>query len=180
MHKGLFVLFLTVLVVLVGYPYAGWVLNHMLGTHSVVMTEHDGTQRTLIMGPDATHPEWLAVMPGALVVSAGRWLPSPSQADEGDLDILTHAGFDDIRRFYMDGLQARGFAMKDLGTGTLSPPAAAYLGIDRMLYGYRAETGFEVSLDIASPSGFLLPSRMVQIHWRKTDHPFQLPGSAGG
>ena len=112
MHKGLFVLFLTVLVVLVGYPYAAWVLNHMLGTHSVVMTEHDGTQRTLIMGPDAPHPEWLAVMPGALVVSAGRWLPSPSQADEGDLDILTHAGFDDIRRFYMDGLQAQGFAMK--------------------------------------------------------------------
>jgi len=179
MRKGFFVLLLAVMTVLFGYPYAGWVVNRALGTHSVVMTERDGTQRTLIMGPDATHPEWLAIMPGALVVSAGRWLPNPSQADEGDLEILTHAGFDDIRRFYMDGLQLQGFAMKDLGTGPLSPPAAAYLGIDGMLYGYRAETSFEISLDIRSESGLLLSSRLVQIHWRKTDHPQQPPGTSG-
>jgi hypothetical protein len=170
---------LVVVAVLLGYPYAGLVLNHMMGTQTVVMIEHDGTRRTVIMGPGATHPDWLPVMPGALVVTAGRWLPSAEQPDEGDLEILTHAGADDVRRFYTDTLRRQGFDMKDLGLGPLSPPVAAYFGIDGMLYGYRAATKHEVSLDIRAASGLLLPSRVIEIHWRMTDSPQRLPGVSG-
>jgi len=170
---------LAVVVTLVGYPYAGWLVTHLLGTATVVMTEHDGTQRTLVMGPGATHPDWLPVMPDALVINAGRWLPTPSQPEEGDLEILTHTGLDDVRRFYTDNLRQQGFDVKDLGLGTLNPMTAAYLGIDGMLYGYRAATKDEVALDIRSASGLILSSRVLQIHWRKADAPRQLPGASG-
>ena len=179
MQKHLLFWILAGLVVLVGYPYAGWIVTHLLGTGTVVMIEQDGTQRTLVMGPGATHPDWLPVMPDALVINAGRWLPTPNQPDEGDLEILTHAGPDDVRRFYMDNLRHQGFDVKDLGFGPLNPMTAAYLGIDGMLYGYRAATKDEVALDIRSASGLILSSRVLQIHWRKADAPRQLPGASG-
>ena len=167
------------LAVLVGYPYAGLVISHAMGTATVVMTEQDGTRRTLVMGPGATHPDWLPVMPDAVVINAGRWLPTQSQPDEGDLEILTHAGLDDVRRFYTENLRQQGFDVKDLGFGPLNPMTAAYLGIDGMLYGYRAATKDEVALDIRSASGLILSSRVLQIHWRKAEAPRQLPGATG-
>ena len=48
-----------------------------------------------------------------------------------------------------------------------------------MLYGYRAATKDEVTLDIRSASGLILRSRVLEIHWRKADAPRQLPGASG-
>ncbi len=42
---------LVAVTVVAGYPYAGLVLGRMLGTSTVVFSEHDGTQRTMVMGP---------------------------------------------------------------------------------------------------------------------------------
>jgi len=179
MRAGLLFGLLAVVALLVGYPYAGWVVMHIMGTQTVVMIEHDGTRRTVVMGPGATHPDWLPVMPGGIVINAGRWLLSPSQLDEGDLEILTRAGLEDVRRFYMDNLRQQGFDMKDLGFGPLNAMTAAYFGIDGTLYGYRAATKDEVTVDIRSPSGLILQPRALEFHWRKADAPRPPPGTSG-
>jgi hypothetical protein len=159
---------LVVVVALVaGYPYAALIVNRVIGTNTVVFTERDGLQRTLIMGPDAPRPDWLPTLPQALVVQAGHWLPSPGREIAGDLELLTHKGVEEIKRFYLDALNTAGFDTRDTGYGTLNAPAAAYLGIANILEGYRSDVDLTITVTTRTPDGLILPSRTVQIHWQK-------------
>jgi hypothetical protein len=165
---------LVLLVSLVaGYPYAALILNRVIGTNTVLFGEQDGVQRALIMGPDAPRPEWLPILPRSLVVQAGHWLPSPGRDIAGDVELLTHKGVEEIRRFYLDGLRAAGFEMRDIGHGPLNAATAAYLGIDNTLQGYRSDAKLAISVVTRSASGLVLPSRTVQIHWQTRDGPLQ-------
>jgi hypothetical protein len=161
-------LVLTVAVV-AGYPYAAFIVNRVIGTNTVVFTERDGLKRTLIMGPDAPRPDWLPMLPQSLIVQAGNWLPSPGREVAGDLELLTHKDVEEIKRFYLDGLNAVGFEIRDIGYGTLNAPAAAYLGIANMLEGRRSDTDLTITVTTRTPDGLILPSRTVQIHWQKWD-----------
>lgn len=152
-----------------GYPYAALLLNTIIGTSTVVFNEADGTQRALIMGPDAPQPNWLPMLPRAVVVTAGHWVPSPGREIAGDVELLTHKGVDEIKTFYLQQLRAAGFDIRDLGYGTLNAPVAAYLGIDNMLQGYRNDTGVMVAVTTRSSSGLVVPSRIVQVRWQKID-----------
>jgi len=152
-----------------GYPYAALLLNRIIGTNTVVFTERDGTQRTLIQGPNAPRPDWLPMLPHSIIVQAGHWLPSPGREIAGDLELLTHKGVDEIKTFYLRELRAVGFDTSDIGYGTLNGPAAAYLGVANILQGYRSDTGLNISVTTRTASGFILPSRTVQIHWQKCD-----------
>jgi hypothetical protein len=155
----------------VGYPYAALVLNRIIGTNTVVFVERDGLQRSLIMGPDAPRPAWLPILPRSLIIQAGHWLPSPGREVAGDVELLTHKDVEQIKRFYLDGLNAAGFQMQDVGYGTLNAPTAAYLGIDNMLHGYRSDTKLTITVTTRSSGGLILPSRAVQIHWQTRDGP---------
>ena len=150
-----------------GYPYAALILYRVIGTNTVVFTEHDGIQRTLVSGPSAPRPDWVPRLPGALTVQAAHWLPSPGREIAGSVDLLTHKSVDDIKRFYLDGLEAAGFDARDIGYGYLNAGAAAFLGIDNQLLGYRGASDVTISVTTNAPSGLLLRPRIVHIHWQR-------------
>ena len=109
------------------------------------------------------------MLPHSIIVQAGHWLPSPGREIAGDVELLTHKGVDEIKTFYLRELRAVGFDTSDIGYGTLNGPAAAYLGVANILQGYRSDTGLNISVTTRTASGFILPSRTVQIHWQKCD-----------
>jgi hypothetical protein len=160
---------LLVVALVAGYPYASLIVNRVIGTNTVVFTEHDGLQRTLIMGPDAPRPAWLPVLPRSFIVHAGHWLPSPGREVAGDLELLTHKSVDEIKRFYLDALNAAGFDIHDIGYGTLNPLTAGYLGIANMLQGHRSDGDLTITVTTHTADGFILPSRTVKIHWQRLD-----------
>ena len=82
------------------------------------------------------------------------------------LDLGTRASLDEVKRFYTDQLTAAGFEVSDLGLMGLNPPTAAMLGVDGMLSAKRASTDDAIDIQIRTPDG-LIPSRLLQIHWRK-------------
>ncbi len=154
-----------------GYPYANLVLTRLIGTNTVVFHEHDGNVRSLISGPDAPRPEWLPMLPRSWVVEAGHWLPSPDREVSGSVELLTHAGVEDIKQFYLDRLGAAGFAMRDLGYGPLNPATAAYFGIDNMLQGYWRDAKLAITVTTRAPDGLIIRSRLVQISWQSRADP---------
>jgi hypothetical protein len=161
-----------------GYPYAGLILSRVIGTNTVVFTEADGIQRTLVMGPDAPRPDWLPMLPRSIVVQAGHWLPSPGREVAGDVELLTHKDTDEIKSFYVPRLRAAGFDTRDIGYGgTLNAATAAYLGIANTLMGYSRDRALTITVTTRSRDGFILPSRIVQIHWQTGDGS-KLPGWA--
>jgi len=169
MWGRLFLGVFLVLALVAGYPYAALVLNRAIGTGTVVFTEGDGVQRTLISGPDAPRPAWLPIPPRSYIMQVGHWVPSPGREVAGDLEILTHNSVDEIKRFYADALGAAGFDMRDMGYGPMNAPTASYLGIANTLQGHRAEDDLTITVTTRTASGFIWPSRAVQIHWQRWD-----------
>ena len=169
MWDRLFLAVIVAVTLVAGYPYAALVVNRIIGTNTVVFTERDGSQRALIMGPDAPRPDWLPLLPQSIVVQAGHWLPSPGREIAGDVELLTHNDVEVVKRFYLDALNAAGFDARDLGYGTLNAPLASYLGIANTLQGYRNDTDLTVTVTTRTSNGLILPSRSVQIHWQKWD-----------
>jgi hypothetical protein len=160
---------------LASYPYAALAINRVLGTYSVVLTEHGGLQRTLIIGPNAPRPDWVPLLPGSMVVQASHWLPSPDRPVAGDVTLLTRDDVDEVRRFNLSSLPAMGFDVHDVGIGTLNAPLANYLGIANILEGHRGKDDIAIRVTTRTPSGLVMPSRTVEIHWQ-TSIP---PSSAG-
>jgi hypothetical protein len=169
MRGRLFLGFVLAVALFAGYPYAALILNRVIGTNTVVFTEQDGVQRSLILGPDAPLPEWLPILPQSLIVQSAHWLPSPGREIAGDLDLLTHKGVDEIKEFYLDALNAAGFDTRDIGYATLNAPTAAYLGIANMLQGHRGDDDLTITVTTHTRDGLIWPSRSVQIHWQKWD-----------
>jgi hypothetical protein len=165
-----------VVALLAGYPYAALLINRVIGTSTVVLNEQDGTQRTLIMGPDAPRPQWLPMLPRSAVVQVSHWVPSPGREVAGDVALLTHKGVDETKRFYLDALQAAGFDMQDIGYGPLNPPTAAYLGIANILQGHRNRDDLTITVTTRTADGLILPSRSIEVHWQRWDP--SLPGGA--
>lgn len=171
MWGRLFLVALLAVALVAGYPYASLILNRIIGTNTVVLTESDGSQRKLIMGPDAPRPDWLPILPQAAIVLASHWMPSPGRDVAGDLELLTHKGVDEIKKFYLEQLRLKGFETRDAGFGTLNAASAAYLGIANILEGYRSDTGMTIGVTTRSASGLIMPSRTVQIHWQTSHDP---------
>ena len=169
MRGLLFTGVLLAVALVAGYPYASLIVNRAIGTTTVVFTEHDGRQRTLISGPDAPRPEWLPVLPRSFIVQAGHWLPSPDRETAGDLELLTHKSVDEVKRFYLEALHAAGFDIRDIGYGPLNPLTAAYLGIANTLEGHRSDDDLTITVTTHTADSFILPSRTVKIHWQRLD-----------
>lgn len=148
-----------------GTAYAGYFLDHLIGDSTVVMYEHDGSARTLTMGPNTPRPDWVPIYPKARVSSATRWGAAKQWLDAGGVDVVTAASLEDVKRYYIGELERQGFKVRDEGLFTLNPPAAAYLGIACFITARRPSTGHEVSIQVRTPGGLLVRSRMVGLHW---------------
>ena len=102
-----------------------------------------------------------AVDPGTLTFN-----PSTGPSQGYPLDLATRASLAEVKRFYTERLTASGFEVTDLGTYSLNPATAALLGIAGALSAQRAATDDQIDIQIRTADG-LIPSRMLQIHWRK-------------
>lgn len=162
-----FALALLLLAMLFGSPYAGLVLNRVMGSWSATATEHDGSVTTMVFDRNMPPADFVPVFPGGSVVQSSRVVSAAAPSGVGFLDLAVHASAAEVRDFYRSQWEAAGFAVDDLGTMGLNPAAAAYLGVDGALVAKRAATDDVVSVQIRSEEGILLRSRLLQVQWRK-------------
>ena len=165
---------LVIVTLMFGAAYASVLLNGLMGPWSAVGIEQDGSRTHMQFGQDLPRPAWVPVYPGASVVQASRLVSTQAPSGFHSLDLATRASLEDIKRFYIAELGAAGFVVEDHGIAPLNPLTAAYLGIDATLAGKRASTDDIITVQIRSPDG-LIPSRLLQIHWRKIS---ELPRTA--
>jgi hypothetical protein len=128
-------------------------------------------------GADLPRPGWLPLYPGAWVVQASRLVSVRAPSGFHSFEIGTRASLADIRSFYTERLAAAGFEVTDTGILTLNPATAAFLGIAGSLSASRVSTDDQIDIQIRTPDG-LIPSRLVQIHWRKISESPALPTPA--
>src|SRR5215475_11130010 len=152
---------LLIVALMFGVSQASALLFALMGPWTAVGIQHDGTATHMAFGQNLPRPEWIPVYPGATIVQTS--LVRSPQLPSG---IGTRAGLDDVRTFYRDELTAAGFDVTDRGIAPLNPATAAFLGIAGNLLGRRPATDDHIEVVIRTPDG-LLPSRMVELHWRK-------------
>ncbi len=167
---------LVVLTLLFGAPYAGAILYRLMGPWSATGVEQDGSLTHMQFGPDLPRPQWVPFYPGAWVVQSSKLVSARAPSGFHSLEIGTRASLDDVKRFYTEQLTAAGFKVDDLGIAPLNPMTAAYLGIAGTLSGRRAATDDAIDIQIRTPEG-LVPSRLLQIHWRKISELPQPPAA---
>jgi hypothetical protein len=172
MHR-LFWLLLIVTVVL-GGSYAAGLMSRFMGPWSSVAIHQDGSVSHMQFATELPRPEWVPVYPGAWVVQSSKITAAYAPSGFHSLDIATRASLEEVRRFYVAELTASGFRVEDLGIGPLNPLTAAYLGVAGMLSATRAATDDRIDIQIRTPDG-LIPSRLLQIHWRKIS---EMPATA--
>lgn len=155
----------------IGYPYAGLLINRMLGTNTVAFTDYDGSSKSFVMGPDAPRPVWLPMLPGARVITATKWLSGPGTEATGGVELLTHASPETVRDFYLRELAVAGFTMREIGMRDmgLNGPTARLLAIDGVLAGEGGPDGVRIRVSTRSAGGLIFASRIVQIDWSRRD-----------
>jgi len=162
-----FIYLLVALTLFFGAPYATAILYRVMGPWSADAIEADGSVTHMEFGTHLARPDWVPVPSDATIVQASRLTSAAAPEGFNGLDLTTREPLDDIKRFYTTQLESAGFAVTDEGIGPLNPATARYLGIDGTLIGIRAATADTITVQIRSPEGILVPSRLLQIHWRK-------------
>ena len=167
--------FLVLIALVFGASYASALINRIMGPWSSTAIHQDGSLSHMQFGVDLPRPEWVPVYPGAWVVGGSKITSEQHPAGFHGLDLGTRASLDEVKRFYTEQLTAAGFKVSDLGLMGLNPPTAAMLGIDGMLSAKRHATDDAIDVQIRTPDG-IVPSRMLQIHWRKISATVATPG----
>ena len=157
---------LFVVALIFGASHASAIIYAVMGPWSATGIEHDGGLTHFQFGRDLPRPAWVAVYPGASVVQGSRLTSVRAPSGAHSLEIATRASLDEVKRYYAEQLRAEGFEVDDLGLMTLNPATAALLGIAGALSARRAATDDAIDIQIRTPDG-LIPSRLVQINWRK-------------
>jgi hypothetical protein len=156
-----------------GTPYAAGVIYGAMGPWEATAIEHDGNPMHMQFGDNLPRPEWVPVYPGAMIVGGSRLMSAKAPSGFHGLELATRASLEEVKRFYTEQLTAAGFAVEDLGTLSLDPMTAAYLGIAGALSAKRAASDDQIDIQIRTADG-LIPSRMLQISWRKMS---EMPGN---
>jgi hypothetical protein len=115
---------------------------------------------------DLPRPEWVPVYPGAMIVDGTRLVSTRFPSGFHGLELATRASLEEVKQFYTERLTAAGFAVEDHGTLSLNPMTAAMLGIAGALSAKRTATDDRIDIQIRTAEG-LIPSRLLQINWRK-------------
>jgi hypothetical protein len=165
MHRFFFP-FLIAVALIFGGAYASALLFRAMGPSTAIAIEADGSQTYMLFDAHLPRPEWVPFYPGATIVQAARLTSVRFPQGVQSLDLATRAWLDEVKRFYIERLTAAGFDVTDTGTLSLNPLTAAYLGIAGSLMARRASTDDAIDIQIRTADG-LIPSRLLQIHWRK-------------
>jgi hypothetical protein len=167
--RQVFFLFLVLLILAFGAPRAGTLLYWLMGSWSATAIEVDGSTTTMEFGQTLARPDWVPVLADATVVQSSRMVSKQHPQGFFILEISTRASLEEVKQFYRERLAAAGFAVSDLGIGTLTPVAADYLGLAGDLLGERPATNDKMAVQIHTPDGLILPLRLVQLTWWKLD-----------
>lgn len=162
-----------------GGSYASALITRMIGPWASTGIHQDGSTSHAVFDVNLARPEWLPVIPGATVVQAAKITSAQAPSGFHSLDLATRASVDDVKRFYTEKLSASGFDVEDMGLLSLNPMTARFLGIAGALSAKRAATDDRFDMQIRTAEG-IVPSRMLQIHWRKiseTPEPLPLPAA---
>jgi hypothetical protein len=162
-----------------GAPYAAGLIYGVMGPWEATAVEHDGNLIHMRFGAQLPRPEWVPVYPGAMIVQGTRLVSPKTPFGFHGLELATRASLDEVKRFYSEQLTASGFEVEDLGTLSLNPMTAAMLGIAGALTAKRIASDDRIDIQIRTAEG-LIPSRLLQINWRKIS---ETPGDlahAGG
>jgi hypothetical protein len=150
-----------------GAPYAAAIIFRVMGPWSADAIEADGSVTHMEFGTHLARPDWVPVPSDATIVQASRLTSAAEPTGFSGLELATRMPLDDVKRFYTTELQSAGFTVTDHGLGTLDPATARFLGIDGTLVATRAATADMITVQIRSPEGLVVPSRLLQINWRK-------------
>jgi hypothetical protein len=165
--RGLLFGFLVVVTLVFGASYASAILFSFMGPFSAVGIEQDGSQTHMAFGQNLARPEWVPVYPGASIVQASKVTAARSPSGFHSLEVATRASLDEVKRFYTEQLTREGFEVEDLGLMSLNPATASLLGIAGWLSARRAATDDQITIQIRTADGLILPSRLLQINWLK-------------
>jgi hypothetical protein len=172
----LFYWFVLALVLVVGSPYAALAVYRMMGPWSAVGYEADGTTTFTRFDHTIKPPAFVPLYPGAHVVQASLSHGGPVPGGFGLINLAVRAPAENVRGHFRDHLRAAGFEVVDWGVQGLTPGAAAFLGHAGMMIGKRPATDDVVVMQIGTESGWIWPSRNVQLSWRKlSDWPQHAP-----
>ena len=160
-------LFLLLIAVLFGSPYAAFVLNRVMGPWSAGLGHQDGSVSHVYFDPGMPAPDFVPVYPGALVVQSSRLVSQDAPSGVGFLELAVHASAAEVRDFYRAELQAKGFTVDDLGTPGLNAAAARLVGTDGTMVGKRPGGDDVLLLQIGTEEGVVVRSRLLQLQWRK-------------
>lgn len=163
----LFVLLLLVVALLYGSPSAGLLLNRAIGSWSADAIQQDGSVTHMVFDTHLPPADFIPVFPGASVVQRSRLVSQAAPGGFNSLELAVHGSAAAVRDFYRSRLAAEGFSVDDLGMQGLNPAAAAYLGVAGTLSAKRPATDDSVVVQIRTEEGLVLPSRLIQISWRK-------------
>jgi hypothetical protein len=170
-----FLPFLIVISLVFGASYASAIIYRAMGPWSATAVEQDGSLTHMQFGADLPRPDWVPFYPGGWVVNGSRLTSARFPSGFHSLEIGTRASLDEVKRFYTEQLTSAGFEVSDLGLMGLNPMTAAYLGVDGMLSAKRHSSDDAIDIQIRTSDG-LIPSRLLQIHWRKIS---ETPATAG-
>ena len=152
----------------ISYPYAGFIVGYISGTHPVTLSDGRGTSRTAIIGRDAPQPGWIPQLPGAKATGGSRLVATAGRSESGTIELLASgSSVDEIKGFYTRQLSARGFLVKDIGTAGLTPAGARSISLDSVLSAVRRQSGDELRINISGEKGWVLRARPVQLVWQQ-------------
>ena len=158
---------LFVVALVFGASHASAIIYWVMGPWSAVGFLQDGSQTHMQFGQNLPRPEWVPVYPGASVVTASKVTSVSAPSGFHSLEIATRASLDEVKRFYTEQLTREGFEVEDQGLMSLNPATASLLGIAGALSARRAATDDQITIQIRTADGLILPSRLLQIHWLK-------------
>ena len=168
-----FLPFAFIVGIVFGGAYAAGIIYRIMGPDEAIALYQDGTLSHMQFGSDLPRPEWVPVYPSAMIVQGSRIVSARAPSGFHGLELATRASLDEVKQFYTERLTAAGFAVEDLGTLSLNPMTAAMLGIAGALSAKRLATDDQIDIQIRTADG-LIPSRMLQISWRKMS---EMPGA---
>lgn len=145
--------------------YVSALIYRVNGTWSTAYVDGTGEAVAATMGPNAPLPAWLPRPPGSVIVTASHSYMGPQRRQFATLDFATRMSKTEIDRFYIEHLQAEGFKIVERDADVLEPLLAGILGVDGMLIAAHSEKDWRVKVSIRSSSGWILPSRIVQVYW---------------
>ena len=172
MHTRLLVLVFVGSALLFGAAFAAHIFEFP-GTQSpIVMSFSGGSSGSGQLAFGSTlvkRPDWVPVMPKARILDISLETSELHPKGFGILTTSSGAKLEAIRAYYARALASGGFRVRDVGISPLNPASANYLGVGGTILAERADTKDCIAVQITTPQGLILASRIIKIMWFKSD-----------